>query len=77
MSGFFGLPSDYRKHLHSQIFDLIYHGNGGFTHSDVYNFPVWARNFYVQKIIDFKTEEKKEHDKEMRKMKAKMPRVKK
>ena len=31
-----------------------------------------ARNFYVQKIIDFKTEEKKEHDKEMRKMKAKI-----
>ena len=55
----------------------IYHGNGGFTHSDVYNFPVWARNFYVSKIVDFKQEEKKAHDKEVRKMKSKMPRVKK
>ena len=53
-----------------QIFDLIYHGNGGFTHSDVYNFPVWKK-LLCSKIIDFKTEEKKEHDKEMRKMKAK------
>jgi len=39
--------------------------------------PVWARNFYIQKIIEFKQEEKKAHDKEMKKMKAKMPRVKK
>ncbi len=71
MSGFFGLRSDYRKHLHSQIFDLIYHGNGGFSHTDVYNMPVWARNFYIKKIIDFKAEEKAHHDKEMKKARAK------
>tara|TARA_Y100000287_G_scaffold171911_1_gene158735 strand:+ start:1287 stop:1409 length:123 start_codon:yes stop_codon:yes gene_type:complete len=39
--------------------------------------PVWARNFYIGKIIEFKQEEKKAHDKEMRKIKSKMPRVKK
>ena len=71
MLGFFGLTPNYRKHLHSHIFDLIYHGNGGFTFSDVYNMPVWARKFYIQKIVDFKTEEKKHHDSEMKKAKSK------
>jgi len=49
---------------------LIYHGNGGFTFSDVYNMPVWARKFYIGKIVEFKTEEKKQYDKEVRKSKA-------
>jgi hypothetical protein len=74
MSGFFGLTLNYRKHLHSHIFDLIYHGNGGFTFSDVYNMPIWARKFYIQKIVEFKTEEKKVHDKEMKKVKSKVRR---
>ena len=33
--------------------------------------PVWARNFYIKKIIDFKAEEKANHDKEMKKARAK------
>lgn len=70
MSGFFGLSLNYRKLLHSQIFDLIYHGNGGFTFSDVYNMPLWVRKFYIGKIIEFKTEEKKQYDKEMKKAKG-------
>jgi len=57
--------------LHSHIFDLIYHGNGGFTFSDVYNMPIWTRKFYINKIIEFKQEEKKAHDKEISKMKSK------
>lgn len=71
MLAFFGLNLNYRKHLHSHIFDLIYHGNGGFTFSDVYNMPVWARKFYIQKIVEFKTEEKKQYDSEMKKAKSK------
>ena len=59
MWGFFGLSPKYRQILHSQIFDLIYHGNGGFTFSDVYNMPLWVRRFYISKIIEFKQEEKR------------------
>lgn len=70
MWGFFGLSPKYRQILHSQIFDLIYHGNGGFTFSDVYNMPLWVRRFYINKIIEFKQEEKKAHDKEMKKTKG-------
>jgi hypothetical protein len=32
--------------------------------------PVWARKFYITKIIEFKQEEKKAHDKESAKIKA-------
>lgn len=64
----------YRKHLHSHIFDLIFHGNGGFNFSDVYNMPIWARKFYINKIIEFKEMEKEAHEKEMKKIKSKTKR---
>jgi hypothetical protein len=59
---FFGLRPEYRRALHSNIFDLIYHGNGGFNFSDVYNMPVWARKFYMSKIVEFKQIEKKAYE---------------
>jgi hypothetical protein len=49
---------------------LIFHGNGGFTFSDVYNMPIWARKFYINRIIEFKEEERKLHEKEARKIKS-------
>jgi hypothetical protein len=33
--------------------------------------PIWVRTFYIGKIIEFKQEEKKMNDKEMRKAKSK------
>ena len=53
MSTFFGLASDYRRVLHSQIFDLVYHGNGGFNWSDVYDMPIWLRHYYIKSIENF------------------------
>jgi len=70
MSGFFGLSLNYRKLLHSQIFDLIYHANGGFTFSDVYNMPLWARKFYISKIVEFKENEKQAYEKQVKKSKG-------
>ena len=28
----------------------MYHGGGGFIHSEVYNMPIWMRKFHIQKI---------------------------
>ena len=56
---FFGLNPSYRKTLHKQIFDLVYHGKGGFTWSDVYDLPVWLRVFYIQSINQVIKEENK------------------
>jgi len=33
--------------------------------------PVWARKFYIGKIVEFKEAERKAHDKEMKKAKSK------
>tara|TARA_R110000803_G_scaffold44631_2_gene94381 strand:- start:3012 stop:3116 length:105 start_codon:yes stop_codon:yes gene_type:complete len=32
--------------------------------------PIWARKFYIGKIIEFKNEESKAHDKAMKKSKS-------
>tara|TARA_R100000664_G_C2737115_1_gene126338 strand:+ start:963 stop:1187 length:225 start_codon:yes stop_codon:yes gene_type:complete len=48
----------YRKHLHEQVFSLIFHGNGGFTWQDVMNMPIWLRAFYIRQInLHFKKQE--------------------
>tara|TARA_R110000851_G_scaffold150559_3_gene291379 strand:- start:475 stop:678 length:204 start_codon:yes stop_codon:yes gene_type:complete len=28
----------------------VYHGGGGFIHSEVYNMPTWLRRFHINKI---------------------------
>ena len=48
----------------------MYHGGGGFLHSEVYNMPNWMRRFHVQKINDFQEKKNEEYDKQMKKVKG-------
>ena len=57
---FFGLTPQYRKLLFSQVHDLVYHGGGGFIHSEVYNMPTWLRRFHIQKINEHIEKENEE-----------------
>jgi len=41
----------------------VYHGGGGFIHSEVYNMPIWLRNFHIQKISEWNQEQKEELEK--------------
>ena len=45
----------------------MYYGKGGFTHSDVYNMPVYLRMFYYKKLIETKQEEVKKSEKAQKK----------
>jgi hypothetical protein len=54
---FFGLTSEYKVHLHQNIFSLIYYGNGGFTFDTVYTMPVYLRTFYMKQLEDVKKKE--------------------
>ena len=57
---FFGLGAQDRPLLHSEIFSLCYYGNGGFTHEQVYNMPIYLRRFYlksIQSAVDKENEE--------------------
>ena len=31
----------------------MHHGGGGFTHSEVYNMPVWLRIFHIKKLSEY------------------------
>ena len=52
-SGFFGLTSEHRSSIFSQIHEIVFHGNGGYTWDDVYNMPIWLRRFTFNKIQDY------------------------
>ena len=49
--------------MFAQIHDLVYHGGGGFLHSEVYNMPVWMRSFHMNRINDFVKKQNEEHKK--------------
>ena len=61
---FFGLTSKYRSILFTQIHDLVYHGGGGFIHSEVYNMPIWMRRFHIQKINEFNKKQQEAREKQ-------------
>ena len=56
--GFFGLTPKDKTNLYDQLFQLMYYG-AGFTHSDIYEMPIYLRNYYYQKLVDTR---KKEND---------------
>ena len=37
--------------------DLVYHGGGGFIHSEIYNMPIWLRKFHINKISEYNQEQ--------------------
>ncbi len=48
----------------------MYYGKGGFTHSDVYNMPVYLRVFYYKKLSETKKKENDEMKKAQQKNKS-------
>jgi hypothetical protein len=54
---------------------MIYYGKG-FTHSDVYNMPVFLREFYYKKLADTRKAENDAIDKQNKKMKSQMSKYK-
>jgi hypothetical protein len=43
--------------MHKSIFTLVYFSKGGFGHNEVYNMPVYLRNFYLKQLYDTKKQE--------------------
>ena len=40
---------------------MVYYGNG-FQWTELYNMPIWLRKFYLKKLEDAKSQEKKAHE---------------
>jgi len=45
----------------------MYYGKG-FIHSDVYDMPIYLRNFYYKQLLDTRTEENKQIEKANQKL---------
>ena len=43
----------YRNAFMSECFDLVYHGQGGFSWFDVWNMPIPHRRFSIKKIKEY------------------------
>jgi len=41
----------------------VYHGGGGFIHSEIYNMPIWMRRFHISKINEHNQQLEEERDK--------------
>jgi len=63
MLTFFGLTSSYRQLLYTEIHDLVFHGGGGFIHSEVYNMPVWLRRYHIDRINEYNKKQQEEIEK--------------
>jgi len=53
----------------------MYFGEGGFTHSDIYNMPIYLRNFYFKELQSVKKKEKEEMDKANKKSTPRTPNI--
>lgn len=53
----FGINSESKMNIHSEIFDLCYYSNGAFTQDGVYKMPTMLRTFYIKKLIEAKKAE--------------------
>ena len=69
MPGFFGLKPENRQYIFKEVFELSYHGQGGFPHSEVYNMPTWMRRAYIKYINDFHKAQQKAMDEQQLKNK--------
>ena len=67
VSAFFGLTPKYRGIIFREIHDLVYHGGGGFIHSEIYNMPIWMRRYHIEKINEHHKKEDEEREKQRRK----------
>lgn len=56
----------------SEIYNLVYHGNGGFDYNSVYNMPIITRRFYIKKINEYNQRQSEKQQKAEEELKQKM-----
>ena len=47
---FFGLDTSYQIHLHEQLFELIWYGEGRWDWNTVYHLPLHIKRLWIKKI---------------------------
>lgn len=60
---FFGLTQEYRKAFFKQIHEIVFNGQGGYTWSEIYNMPIWLRNFTFTELKEYYQAQAKQAEK--------------
>ena len=60
LSSFFGLTVSHKPEIHREIFALAYNSQGGFSHSDIYDMPIYLRKFYIRELVEAKKREQEQ-----------------
>lgn len=49
--------------VYNEVHDLVYHGGGGYSYSEVYNMPIYLRRYSITRINNFLKEKKEAEEK--------------
>jgi hypothetical protein len=60
---FFGLTPEYRASLFLQLHDIVFHGKGGYSFGEIYEFPIWLRRYVHRSMVEFYENENKQAQK--------------
>ena len=70
---FFGLTPEaaplVRQNLFNQIHEIVFHGQGGYTWTDVYEMPIWLRRYTFRKLQDYYKEKNEDSEKQQAEIK--------
>lgn len=76
-STFFGLTPEDKLRIYSTIHEIVFHGNGGYSWTEVYNMPIWLRNFTFNKLKDYYAEKKEAEEKAIKNANRQASKIKK
>lgn len=66
---FFGLTSDIipqvRANVFTQIHEIVFHGNGGYSWETIYNMPTWLRRFTFNKLREYYDNQNKQKNEDL------------
>ena len=68
---FFGFKPEYRVQLHENIFNLLWYSNGKLSWDDIYNMPIFLRNYYIKRVNKMIEQENERIEQQQTKIKSK------
>ena len=48
---------------YNEVHDLVYHGGGGYSYSEVYNMPIYLRRYSITRINNYLKDKKEAEEK--------------
>ena len=49
--------------MYNEVHDLVYHGGGGYSYSEVYNMPIYLRRYSITRINNYLKDKKEAEEK--------------